>query len=501
MRKLCFDFCRYQNIAFFFLCIIFAPKVFCQSTYDYNQQVKSCYNLIIDLKITAAKEKIEEIRKANPHNLAILHLENYIDFFILFISEDINEYNKRIKQKSYRLDYLENIKSNSPYHKFVKAEILLQWALIHIKFDDKVKAGSNVYEAYNLLESNKKQFPKFIDNNKSLSIIHALAESVPKWVRSVIGVNGSIVQAKKEIEEIADYALANKEYMYREEVASIYSYILFYQLNQKDRAIKELDAFNLNHKNSPLIAFLKASMYLRNGSNDKCLSVLTDLNIEDGQHPFHYLQFMKGRSLLFKQNEGCDKYMIAFVNKFKGRHFIKEAYQKLAWYELSVNNNIGLYKKYMALCSSKGNELVDEDKQAMKEARSNVIPNATLLKARILFDGGYFSQALTVLVKNEASLMDNPKTIIEFNYRIGRIFQALRNYKEAIQYLNNTISKGGNESYFAANAALQIGFIYEDLKQSKNAITYYEKCLKMNPSEYKNSMHQKAKSGVQRLKK
>jgi hypothetical protein len=502
VKRLYFEFKFYQNIAFFvlfFLVTCFVSKA--QYYYDYNSEIKLTYELIIDLKIQEAQEKIKVLKNSQKNNLSLIHIENYIDFFTLFITEDIGEYNRRVANKSARIDFLENIDLSSQYHRFVKAEILLQWALIHIKFDDKIKAGSNVYEAYNLLEANKKEFPNFIDNNKSLSIIHALAESVPSWVRKLIGVKGSISQGKEEIEKISKFALANKGYFYREEVAAIYSYILFYQLNMKDKAINELEKFHFTNTSSPLIAFLQASMYLRNGQNNKCLEALSAYSLKQNQLPFYYLDFMKGRSLLYKQEVGSDKYLLSFVKKFKGRHFIKEAYQKLAWYELSFNSNAVQYQKYMNLCISEGKDLVDEDKQALKEAKSKVVPNAILLKARILFDGGYASQALTTLVKNEATLEANPKTNIEFNYRIGRIFQALKNYKEAIQYLSATINKSGSKNYFGANAALQIGFIYEDLKQTKNALVYFEKCLAMDPPEFKNSLHQKAKSGIQRLQK
>jgi tetratricopeptide (TPR) repeat protein len=453
------------------------------------------------LRIDDARIKLNSIKSKEPNNLALVHLDNYIDFFILFIKENKSDYNDKINFKQQRIDYLESIKIRDPYFDFIKAEILLQWALIHLKFDDKLKAGSAVYDAYKYLEKNKAAYPQFLNNNKSLSVIHALAESVPNWVRKVIGVKGSIALGKKEIEEIADYAYKNKNYFFREEVATIYSYILFYQLNQKNKAIDELERFKLESKQSPLLSFLKASMYLRNGNNEQCLRVLNELEENPAQMPFHYLSFMKGRSLLYKQDGSALKYLQEFTDNFKGRHFIKEAYQKMAWYELSINNDLVQYKKYMGLVQSKGYALVDEDKQALKEAKSLQTPNTFLLKSRILYDGGYFSKAQAVLIKNEASLSNNKSTVVEFNYRMARILQSLKNYTDAIFYFKETVGNGGKENYFATSAALQLGFIYEELKQVKNAKYYYQQCLNMDPPEYKNSLHQKAKSGLLRLSK
>ncbi|MBK8109848.1 MAG: hypothetical protein IPK46_05645 [Saprospiraceae bacterium] len=132
------------------------------------------------------------------------------------------------------MDKLESVQLKDPHLDFIKAEILLQWALIQIKFDDKISAGKAVYKAYQLLENNQKKYPSFKENNKSLSILHVLAESVPKWVRKLIGVKGSINQGKIEIESLAQFALSQKKYRYKDEVAAIYTYILFYQFNDRD---------------------------------------------------------------------------------------------------------------------------------------------------------------------------------------------------------------------------------------------------------------------------
>jgi hypothetical protein len=483
-----------------FVIILCQTDFFAQFKIDYNSDIKQCYNMILELRINEAESKLKQIKASDNNNLAIIHLENYIDFFVLFISEDVAEFRKRLPNKTIRSKTLDNISLKDPHFNFIKAEVLLQWALIHFKFDENIKAASAILEAYKLLEQNKKDFPNFIDNNKSLSIIHVLAESLPNYARKIFGIKGSITLGKQEIESLVEHVKVNKNYLYKEEVAAIYSYILFYQLNQRQKAIKVIEDFDLNHNISPLSAFLKASMYLRNGNNDKTLAILQGLKQDPRSLPFHYLDFMKGRSLLFKQDPSAINYLRSFVNNFKGRHFIKEAYQKIAWYELSMNNNPSKYKSNLELCKIKGYALVDEDKQALREAKSSVIPNPILLKSRILYDGGYFTRSQTVLIQNAKTLSANKTLQIEFNYRMGRIFQSLMNYLEAIEYLKVALANGGKENYYAANAALQLGFIYEELKQYKSAEFYYNQCLSQNPPEYKESMHQKAKSGLQRVK-
>ena len=103
-------------------------------------------------------------------------------------------------------------------------------------------------------------------------------------------------------------------------------------------------------------------------------------------------------------------HLLAFTKKFNGQHFIKEAYQKLAWYEMSMNNDVSLYKYYMAEVLKKGKALVDEDKQAEKEALAGEPPIPFLLKSRLFYDGGYSQRAMMYLERTKRRFYDIPNT-------------------------------------------------------------------------------------------
>ena len=72
--------------------------------------------------------------------------------------------------------------------------------------------------------------------------------------------------------------------------------------------------------------------------------------------------------------------------------------------------------------------------------------------------------------------------------------EAIKNYLTAIQ-----LGEKSTE-YYASRAALQVGNIYERQGNKILAITYYKKCMEMDDHDYKNSLDQKAKSGIARCK-
>lgn len=492
----------------FFLCLFLS--CFCQVLqadqgdknyyYEYTPTLKLAYKSAIALKLDQAESYLALARQKDPYNLTRYHIENYLDFFYLFVTENEVQFKKREKNKKLRLAILDKANVEHPQYRFIKAEILLHWALIRLKFDQKLTAGSEIYEAYKLLEANKIAYPQFAENRKSLSIMHALAESVPTFLRKIIGVEGSISQSIDEISSLSKLS-NDRDYMFREEILIIKSYILYYQANQKKEAIETIEEGNLDHTRNPMLAFFKANLALKDGRNDDCIKYLKESPKGSEYLPFYFIDFMLGRSLLYKLDNAADLYLLRFIDNFRGRHYIKEAYQKLAWSQLVFGKGQTLYQSTLKKCISQGEALLDEDKQAMQDAKDNFVPNIKLLEARLLYDGGYFEQAEKEL-KNSNYLSKSSKSVsLEYYYRLGRTLQSLKKYTDAIPILKSTIKLGINDSrYYACNASLQLGLVYEELSNCESANYYYDQCLSMRPKEYKASLHQKAKSGKERCK-
>lgn len=482
------------------LVFVLAYDLSAQAHFTMTDDIEDAYELAMSLRKSEALDMIESIKESDPHNLLIVHIENYIDFFDIFIKEEKSLFKQLEKNKNTRLRLLDDAKISSPYVKFVKAEITLQWALARLKFGEQFKAGRELYAAYHLLDDNVVDYPDFALNKKSLSIMHALGESLPGWVKKIIGVEGSIQLGTEEIKSLSTLSKSEVSVFY-DEITTIYAYILLFQNNKKKQAWEMIKHRELSTTSNPLASFVKANIAQKNGLNDKAIDILANRPTDDKYEDFFYLDMLLGKSKLYKLEEGADKDILNFIENFKGEHFIKEAYQKLAWYELVMNNNFIKYKKYMSLCITEGNDLVDEDKQAKKEAKDKKIPNPDLLRARLLYDGGYYQRAYTHLVTKSYLFPADSPDYLEYNYRLGRISQSLLNLPDAIQYYGLVINLGTkSKSYYACNAALQIGLIFESQKRYKEALAYLDKCLDMDPDEYKSSLHQKAKSARERIR-
>jgi len=487
------------------LCFLHLCTLDAQNYYvSYSPEARKIYKNIIDLKLDSIPDQLETFKLQEPYNLASLHLENYLDFFTIFINEEEWDFDQRSKNKTKRLSIVEkNLDDSNPYKRFIKAEINLQWALTRSKFNQLFKSGREVYKAYNLLTENQRLFPDFIYNKKSLSILHALVEtiSIANIFKSILGLDGSIELAKVEIDSVIEFA-GNNKFIFKEEADALKALILFYQANEKEEAWAFIQKSSLDIDESLLSVFLVSKLAQRIGENEKAIDILKNRPQSQSYSDFAYLDYQIGLSLLRKLDPKCTFYLKQFVETFKGKHFVKEAYQKLAWASWIFDKDANMYEFYMSKVKTEGDVLVDDDRQALQESNNSNIPNEFLLRSRLLFDGGYFQQSLEMLTDNNSLILSDKKLFVEFNYRKARVLQHLKQFDKAQKYFDYLIKNHAKDNeFYACNAALQMGLIMEELNDIDTAKLYFKKCLNIKPKSYKRSLHQKAKSGLERHKK
>lgn len=483
------------------------------ASFDFNANCKSAYEKIINLRFVEGQALIDAEKKTNEANLIPYYLENYIDFLKIYISEDYDLFNKLKGNEDIRITKIKDSgEESSPYYNYCLADIYLQWAFARCKFYKYIEfanAAGEINKAYSLLEDNKEKHSDFIPNYKGLGLLHTLIGVIPdeyKWTAKIFGITGTISQGVSELSVLLATANKNPDYSYLK-TESIF-YLTFIQLNlqsNKAQAVKlgkylSDPANSAMIKDSPLLSYAAASIAMRTGSNDKAVEILLARPKGTEYYPFHYLDYITGVAKLNRLDIDSYTYLTDFITNFKGKNYIKAAYRKLAWYYL-INNNTVKYKEKLSYVISAGTTFVDEDKEALAEAKSNIAPNITLLKARLLFDGGYYQKAVDILAEKKPSeYCVTTKDFLEFYYRMGRIYDELDQDTRAVTYYELTIKSGSNLSYyFAASSALNLGLIYENKADKVKAKYYYDLCISMKNTEYKSSLNQKAKAGLSRI--
>lgn len=467
--------------------------------YEINEDIHKAYELAENLQLEQAREFCEEIKSDQPGNLMIYHVENYIDFYHCFITEEDQVYNQVQRNKEDRLNQLAKGDKNSPYFRFSQAEVILQWALVDLKFKNYISALYNIHKATNLLEENKLAFPDFILNDKSLSVIHAIVGTIPdaykkplSWISSF---DGTISQGYQEISSMT--CSVDEDNLFFKEVYVIKALIEMHLVDDKQAAWSTASHSLLDVKSSPLMKFVLANVAHRSNNNDVAISILDKEAKGENQLLFYYLDFLQGAYRLNNLEEGANQFLLSYVNNFKGKNYIKESYLKLAWYEYAVNSDKSAFYKYLELCKRKGEAITDEDKYALKFAEKATLPNRAFLRARLLFDGGYFERALQELSAIERNITTNEEA--EFLYRKSRILFEQRKYNDALTGFFGIINRHEKSEDYHLTSLYYIGLTYERAQNSEQAKQFYKRVLAEKSGAYKASLQQKAKAGLLRL--
>ena len=465
-----------------------------------NERMQQSYVHIINLEFEAANKLLQLEQKEYPDNAILALHQNYIDFLTVLIGEEEDFFLAAKSSKSGRIDFIKAGDDSSPYYLYAQAEVHLQWAFARLKFNEYLTAAYEIRKAYSLLEKNNQKFPDFKLNRKGLGLLHTLVGSVPEkylWVLNLVGMKGSVEIGLTEL----NFLLKNEELeMYHSEILFL---ITFLQLNMTDDEIAYkhlLTEIGDKYSDNYLLNFAAARLSHALGQNELCIKVLKDRPPAEEKYPFHYLDYLHGMSYLYMLDyEKSEIYFKRFLKNFKGNNYIKSAYLKLAWIAFLKNKNsekLGFLKSV----KSEGSLFIDEDKVALNEARKNHINSPRLLRARLLYDGGYYEKALLELTKS-INLLDYTTFLDEYYYRLACI-QSKLNYmdKQVITKYQKSFDLGKKSTnYYAPMSALQIGLIYEKQNKFNQAKIYFEKCLSLSDFDYERGIHQKAKVGLVRV--
>ena len=483
------------------LVLLYVP-VQAQKVFDFNDRCKQAYHEIIQLKLNNGQQILNAEKAQHPNNLIPYFLENYIDFFTLFFNEDPAEFKKRLPNRDTRLDLLDEGPENSPFLLFARSVIHFQWAAVRVKFGNNWDAGWEFRRSYLQVKNNGQLFPNFAPNALYAGTMQAAAGTIPdgyKWLSNLLGINGNI---KKGMAKIGAFLQGKDEWseLFHDEAIFYYCYLKFYVENDKTGVFQFIDQQHLDVVDHHLFAYLAANLSRNSQQAEKTEQIIAGLNTSSAYLAMPVWDMEMGYAKVHHLDPTAPVYLERFVNTFKGRFYVKDVLQKLSWHYY-LQGDDAKAKAYRQKILAVGTTDSEADKQAQKEANTNTWPNKLLLQARMLNDGGYYKQAIALLQGKNTGHFSLPEEKLEFAYRAGRLYDDMGNDSLAIVFYKEAIQLGEQrKEHFAARAALQIGYIFEQRNDKPTAIKWFQRCQGMKDHDFKNSLDAKAKAGIARCK-
>lgn len=472
-----------------------------KANFAFDTNCIDAYKAILSFRMNEAIQLINREKQLNPQNGITILLENYIDYFSLLASENKNDYEKLKDRKSKRLSALEDNDQNSPYYLFSQAEICLQWSFLKAKFGDYFTSGTDAKKANGFLKTNEKKFPGFLPNQKSLALVNIIFGSIPanfKGMARLFGMSGNAQVGITQLENLRAQLPKSAYSFYDDEVTWFLCITDINVLHSKNSYNKLMGYLADMDNNSMLKSYLQGYVSWKTAHNDETIKYLEAAPKSNQYMIVPAIDYMLGVARLNRMDDDTPAPLIRYVNEYKGTSFIKDAYLKIAYYYL-LQNDTEKYNIYLNFARSKGFTIDAKDKIALREA-NEPRQDLDLLRARFYFDGGYYSKAMAQIAHKDVNSLRLQRDKIDYYYRLGRINDKIEKNYEAVSNYQKAIALGKETSYYyAANAALLTGNIYEESKEYKKAADYYNQAINMKSHDYQTDIDNDAKAGLKRI--
>jgi tetratricopeptide (TPR) repeat protein len=448
---------------------------------------------ILELRFSSADSLMDAERNADSTEVPLAYLENYLEFMEALIGGERKVFDQYLRSSGPRLETL--LAADRIGALCDISTIHLQSAVLCAYHGENFRAARHLYRARRYLKHCENKDPGNPGKFRNRGIITLVGGSAPeefRWILKAFGIQGGIEEGLGYLGEYRDFTVGAE----KTEACLL---IDFARIGLQTGSGKKGRAESPDEDTLTLHRYALALEALRGGNSDCTRKLLEGFAQDRTERPLPYLDLLLGEAMLNGLDTMAARSLRAFLDANRGPHYRHHAWHKLSWcfalsgdtvsYESARGKVLGLEEPYL-----------DADRQAHREASDSLPLNTGLLKARLLFDGGYYRPALDLLADSSGMRLLNKKDTLEFLYRQGRILEKLGETGKSLDFYTEVVQEGARESwYFAPNAALHMGMIHEQEERYDMALENYRNCLKINKSAYKRSIDYKARQGMQRV--
>ena len=486
---------HFLSLLFF---VLLVKVVFSQ--YSFNDNCKNAWMLLMDLKVKEAKSLMAKEIARNPTNYYAYYLDQTCDAFKILINSDDEEYESFLETYEWKRDTMDDKYEDSPYYLMCKSEMDLQLGFFKVMHDSQFSGVRSSYFGYREVYKNIELYPDFMPSRMIDGFFNTALSNLPPFLKSTVSVFGVTTNFSYGMKTLA------KVYKSQKAIKGMNAYsALFLIFSAKINKSPEL-VYDFVHslddeiKDLFVLKYFRGNIEYRTGHNEMAYRTISSLNYNNSSYARILYDYMMGKILLRKLDPKAGYYLESYLKRLKKKEYFKEMTYNLALYYL-INGNRAKYEELCETVISQGAEMNERDREALYDASVDYSPDIRLVKAKLLLDGGYYKRCNQQLILFNNKPKPELPYLLEYHLLKGKYMIRTGNKEEAVRMLKWVVEKGEDEDYyFACEAALVLGEIYEAAGELELALEYYKLSDDLYESEYYEYLGAKAKKGIYRLK-
>lgn len=456
------------------------------------------YAELLKLKVKASRQLLATEPATAPGTLLVADCADFVE---LLTSQDASRYGATLAAQDARLATLERAPAGA-LRDYAQAEIRLHQATAQLAFHHEVRGAWNLRQAVLLMQGVAQHYPAFLPARKTLGICQFGIGSLPEgyhWLLRLLGLRASPEEGLANLSRAAA-----QPHDFQIESQLLLALIRESYYKKGDESLAVVGRLAREQPDNLLFSYLVISLLKRQHHGEAALAAYRARPTGPAYLPLAYLHHVAGDLLLYRGDYAASTAENQqFLREFRGEYYRKDAAFKLylaAWLGGAPPATAERYRQQINLA---GPLTIEEDIYAQRFYHDAQPLNPALTRARLLTDGGYYPQALSILQKFQVTPTTSVRDRLETPYRRARAWQGLGQPDSArVDYertLRLSAALGEPAYYFAPQAALQLGYLALAAGQRAAAKSYFEQAMRYPKHEYKNSTDQKAKVALRSL--
>jgi tetratricopeptide (TPR) repeat protein len=380
-------------------------------------------------------------------------------------------------------------KKSSNQRLWMKANVYLQKSVVELSMDHAYTSYFYLYRFLKEYQKSRKAAPQLTENHKLEYIAAALIHGIPQqahWLAGLTGLDDGLPSVDSlNFIDYYDQVKGIPGLQHEARLILLFSDLKFGTDYSDEVESDVLMAVPVNRFFAGMLAVKKKNHAIL----QRCLDDIPSSQLE----AFPLLHYVKG---VYDVQTGCKSSRLAFeafLKDFPGDAYKADAHLKLAWHYLLCDDSTNAWRCITDVCALPAYPTA-KDKQALSEASYFGEVDTVLLRARLLFDAGHYKPAVDLLLSNRANGVDKPSQIIEYHYRLGRIYEVLEQRAKALECYATVVQTSQNDQrYFGPYAALQAVNLLMQRGNYESAAYYLQQASELNNGEYKADIEREVK--------